>query len=424
MSAFSIFTDKKKKNKQESVPSVEEYYLKLARRTTLAKFICIIIIGCFALFSYSNFKEELTIENFRYMVKFADFGAETVEETASIVYFDSDTSNKGNLLRGDLAVLNTSGIKVYDFSGERLFEQNFKSDYPKMVSNTKNIIVCDIGGYDLQVFNSYSNVFTEKFDYPIYGSSASASGGFVVVSSAKNYRSAFYVYDGNCRVIFKHFFADKYIDCISISEDGKEVVTLLHYSKDGVIISLLMKFSVDSEQPIYQIEFKDELPLQISYMSDGSYAVLTSEALRFYSAKNTITGEIFFEEKSLLGYEFSNNYAIITFNTVGLSAGTELDVYAKDGSLVAVRSYEGALLDKKLSSDTLYVLSHGLILTIDLKGVNQDKASMVDTEFKEIIVDNSSVILFSDNKAKYFKENETKSNTSVDSNISIIQQNK
>jgi hypothetical protein len=167
MSAFSIFTDKKMKNKHDGVPTVEEYYIKLARRTTLAKFICIMFIGCFALYSFSYYKNELTIENFRYMLKFVDFSAETVEDTSTVVYFDSDTSNKGTLLRGDLCVLNTSGLMVYDFSGERLLNSAFKYDYPEMVSNSKNIIVSDIGGNDLQIFSSYSQIDSMVFDYPI-----------------------------------------------------------------------------------------------------------------------------------------------------------------------------------------------------------------------------------------------------------------
>lgn len=404
MGAFSIFTDKKKKKPQNSVPTVEEYYLKLARRTTLAKFICIMLIGCFALLSFSANKDELTIENFRYMLKFADFTAETVEETASVVYFDSDATNKGALVRGDLAVLNSSGLVVYNFKGEKLFRSNFKYDFPMMISNDKNIYVCDIGGNELQIFSSYSAVYTETFSYPIYGLSTCANGGFAVVSSAKGYRNSFYIYDEYYRIAYKYFSAEKYIDYISLSDDGREAITLLHYSKSGEIVTLLLKCAVDSEEPVFQMEFPDELPLQIEYLSDGSYSILTSKSLRFFSSENTLTGEIFFGEKSLLGYEFSNNYAIITYNTVGLSAGTELDVYAKDGSLVAVKRFEGALLDKKINEETLYVLSHGLLTTVDLAGSTPDTETVVQNEFREIILDTESVILFSDNKAEYFKD--------------------
>ncbi|PKM62813.1 MAG: hypothetical protein CVU97_03490 [Firmicutes bacterium HGW-Firmicutes-21] len=412
MSAFSIFTNKRTKKKQASLPTVEEYYLRLARRTTLAKFICIMLTVGFALFAFSNFKDDLTTENFRYMLKFINLGADTMEEAASAVYFDSDATNKGEIIKGDLAVLNTNGLSVYDFKGSRLQKSDFKYANPKIVSNTKNIIAYDLGGYGLKIFSSYSAVYTQNFSYPIYGLSVSDNGGFVVVSSAKGYRSAFFVYDEYYRVIYNYYFGDKYIDCASISEDGKEVVTLLHYSKDGELITLLMKFSVSDEEAVFQTEFTDELPLKVSFMSDGSYTVLTSEALRFFSSDNRLTSEIFFKEKSILGYEFGKNYAIIAYNTVGLSSGTELDIYSKDGTLVAVRAFEGAVLDKKVSSDTLYVLSHGALTTIDLKGTNEDKTTETDSEFRQLILDGTSLILFSVNKAEYYRESGVQSDLS------------
>ena len=403
MGAFSIFTDKRNKKKQSGLPTVEEYYLRLARRTTLVKFICIMLLTGFALFAFSNYRDELTIENARYVLKFVNFGPETVQEKASVVYFDSDPNNKGELLRGDLAVLNKEGVAVYDFNGTRLLKSDFRYDHPKMVSTQRNIVICDMGGYGLRVINSFSTVYTQTFSYPILGLSASESGRFVVVSSAKGYRSAFFVYDEHCRVIYTYYFGDKYIDCAAISPDGREIAVLLHYSQNGQLVTLLSKFSVDDDQPVFQAEFAGELPLQIRFLPDGSYAFLTSDALRFFSGDNQNTSEIFFEEKSLLGYEFSDNYVIMTYNAVGLSAGTEMDVYRKDGTLAAIRSFDGALLDKKVAKDTLYVLLHGSLISIDLGGETGDITAEVDSEFRQIIPDGESVILFSDKKAEYYK---------------------
>ncbi len=406
MGAFSIFSNKKSKKKREGLPTVEEYYLRLARRTTLAKFICIILISGFALFSFSNYKDELSIDNFRYMIKFIDFGAESTEEAPSVIFFDSEETNKYELLRGDIGVLSVNGFSVYDYEGNRILQSDFKYDHPKMVSTSRNIIVCDLGGYNLKVFNPFSVVYNETFSYPIFGVSASESGGFVVVSAAKGYRSAFFVYDEYYRVIYNYYFGDKYIDCAALSEDGREVAVLLHHSEDGQLITRLMKFSVSDESATFQTEFADELPLQVSFMSDGSYALLTSEALRFFSADNQITGEIFFKEKSLLGYEFGKNYVIITYNTLGLSTQTELDVYAKDGTVCVLREFEGALLDMCLSEDNLYVLSHGSLSIIDITGQNTDKTYETDNEFRQLLLDGESIILFSQNRAEYFKEPE------------------
>jgi len=401
MGAFSIFKNKKNRKKQNVIPTVEEYYLRLARRTSVAKFILIMIIATFTVFSFSNYRNELTIENFRYTLKFIDFGAKTVVESASVVYFDNDISNKGTLLRGDLCVLNTSGLSIHDFSGTKLLQADFKFDHPKMVANSRSLLVCDLGGNSLKAFNSYSNIYNETFDYPIYGLSSNKNGEFIIISSAQNYRSAFFVYDREFRVIYNYYFGDKYIDYASISEDGKQVLVLLHYSQDGKLISLLAKFDIDSEEPSFQTEFIGEMPLGVNFMTDGKYSVLTSNSLRFYSSDNNIKNEIFFKEKSLLGYEFNNEYVIICYNNIGLSSGTELDIFDKEGNTVIERNFSNAVLDKKISNDTLYVLMNESITIVDLTGEKEDITVDIDSNYKELITNDNEVILFSISRAEY-----------------------
>jgi hypothetical protein len=251
MSAFSIFSSKRRK-KQVTVPTVEEYYLRLARRTTVVKFIIIMLLAGFTLFTFSYFKNDLTIDNFRYLLKFINLGSDNTANPDSAVYFDKDPTNKGEVLRGDLAIINNSGFSIYGFNGSKVFSDPCKYDHPKMVSNSKNMIACDIGGYELRIYSCNDVTHSETFNYPIHALAASKNGTYAVVSSEKSYRSALFIYDEHFRVIYKYFSGDKYIDFVSVSPDGKEAITLMQYSKNGDLVTLLMKFSVDSEQPVFQ----------------------------------------------------------------------------------------------------------------------------------------------------------------------------
>jgi hypothetical protein len=410
MSAFSIFTSKKRRP-QKPVPTIEEYYLRLARRTTVIKFIIIMFLAGFTLFSFSYYKEELTIENFRYMLKFINFGTSTNTNPDSAVYYDKDASNKGEVLRGDLAVINKNGFFVYGFNGSKVYSRLYKYDHPKMVTNSKNIIACDLGGYEVQIYGTNQLTQTISYKYPVLGLAASENGPFAVISSEKSYRSALFIYDEHFRVIYKYFSGDKYIDFVSVSENGKEALALLHYPKEGSIITLLMRFSVDSEQPVFQYEFIDEMPLGVNFMSDNSYCVMTSDAIRFFTPDNKLRKESFFGEKSLLGYEFNRNYAIITYDASGLSSGMDVEVFRKDGSIVTSKSFASSVLDKKINGDKLYVLTHGSITTIDLTGKEPDRSDTVDTDFRQIIFNEQKVILLSDSRAVFFST-ESKSENS------------
>jgi len=414
MSAFSIFASKKRKT-QKTVPTVEEYYLRLARRTMVIKFILIMFLAGFTLFSFSYYKEELTIENFRYMLKFISFDSNAGAVSNATVYIDKDNTSKGDVLRGDLAVINTSGFSIYGFNGSKVYTHSCKYNTPIMVSNTKNIIACDLGGYEVQIFSCNQFVDKMTYKYPVLGLAASESGHFAVISSEKSYRSALFVYDEYFRVIYKYLSGDKYIDFVSISADGKEAVTLLHYSKNGSLITLLMRFSFDSEQPVFQTEFIDEMPLGVQFMKDNAYCVLTSEAIRFFTADNGLIKERFFEEKSLSGYEFNRNYAIISYDTSGLASGTDIEVFKDNGSLALSKSFAGSLLDKKANSDRLYVLMHGAIVTVDLTGKEPERTDPVDTDFKQILFNDQQVVLLSDSRAVFFNPGASEENDGIPS---------
>ena len=70
MGVFSIFRDKSASSAPESgkIPTQEAYYGTIVRRISLAKYVLILISICFAAFAFTFFGDELTIENFRYML--------------------------------------------------------------------------------------------------------------------------------------------------------------------------------------------------------------------------------------------------------------------------------------------------------------------------------------------------------------------
>ena len=206
MSAFSIFTDRKKQKKNTETPTVEQYYEKKARRVSHLRYICLLLTVLFVVYGFAAHGDVLTAENFRYMLKFLDLTEVDVSETAEVRY-DYGESNRGALFKGDLAVLNTDGLTVYSREagtvGNKMFSESFRMEDPRLVATTQNIFAYDLGGNEVRMFNSYSQLARLSMDYPIYGFSAVDSGHFAVITAEKNYRTAIYVYDAYARQIYK-----------------------------------------------------------------------------------------------------------------------------------------------------------------------------------------------------------------------------
>ncbi len=354
----------------------------------------------FVLYSVSNHKDQLSVDNFRYMLKFINFSeSETGPKTE--IFIDSDQTNQYRLLRGDVGVLNIDGLTVYDTNGSKILQSSFKFDSPKMISNPKNIIVCDIGGHNLKVFNPYSTVYTETFDYPVFDIATSESGGLIVASASKGYKSAFYIYDEFFRVIYSYNFGDRYIDSVALSKDGKEALTLLHNSEAGSIATRILKYSVEQEKAVFEAVYKDEHPYKVAYMSDGYYALFTDKSLRFFSPDNQVIRQIMFREKSLLSYEFTSDYVIITYTPQGLLSRTELYLYNKDETLDEVFLFDGAVLDMYVSDSFLYTLSHGLITVTDTRDKDNIKVLEVDNDTTGFLIDGDNLVLLSPSRVNF-----------------------
>ena len=400
MGVFSIFNEKKQGKAKKETPSVARYYRSLAVRTTVLRYFCILLTALVVVYGFSFRRDVLTIDNLRYMLKFVNLGSDAQETLGTRATFDLSDDNVGALFKGDVAVLNGEGLSIYSWDSEKTLAASFQYDHPKMISTPASLFCCDIGGNELRVFNSYSQLYAQSYEYPIYWLAAAENGSYAVLTSAKGYRSGIYVYDEYFRQVYAHLFGDKYIDYAALSRDGKEFVTAAHYVEGGGMVTLLMRFSVSSEEPLFQASFPSELPFGVFYMENGAYALLTSKALRIYDAQDTMTAEIIFGEKSLLGYEFSDKYAIITYNIPGLSGGTELIVYRPDGTIAATRSFDGALLDKKLENDRLAVLTPGALTICDLTGGAADQIRALERDVKQIFLSEGKVYTFTGGEAQ------------------------
>ena len=125
MGAFSGFRDKKK-SKQET-PTVEAYYNGLARKASLVRYAVLIFAVVFAVYSFSFHPNEITIENFEYMMKFLNVNEEENTHAGSLIAFETGESVTYGLYnaqeRGILFI--GAGEKVY--SG-MVIGQNAKTD--------------------------------------------------------------------------------------------------------------------------------------------------------------------------------------------------------------------------------------------------------------------------------------------------------
>lgn len=376
MSVFSVFTDRKKRKKNTETPTVEQYYEKRARRISHIRYACLLLTVLFGVYGFVVHGQELTTDNFRYMLKFLDLEEAEVTDANTEIRYDYHESNRGGLYLGDLVVLNTDGLTVYSrdagTAGDKLFTESFRMEDPRLAVTPKYIFAYDLGGNEIRVFNSHSQFARLSMDYPIYGFSASDNGCFAVITAEKNYRTAVYVYDSYARQVYKRLLSNTYMDQISLSPDGQSFLALGHEAGEGYLRTLLQVYSIKEEQPTMSLTYRGELPLVASYTQDGKFAVLTSTALRFYDGVGeTPIAAHSVEGMTLTGHAFSGGKFLLSVEESGLAGGSVLWVYDVDGNRLGETSYRGRASHSLVQNNSLYLLSSDGLTIFDPSGEAQ-----------------------------------------------------
>ncbi len=402
MGAFSSFIDRRSKRNSQETPTIQSHYTKLARRAALIRYTCLIFVVVFAVYSFSFHSDEITMANFRYMLKFINLGDEIDSPAGTLITFDGNEGNRGIIYKGDLAVLNEGGLTITGWDGDVLHKSAFSFDHPKMEIDGNYLYCYDLGGKELKIFNSYQQLDkTPTFNYPIHGLATSDNSNFAVISSEKGYRSVVYIYDSHFRQIYTSHSGTRYVSAVDISGDGKEFITAAYDSENANLVTMISRFRVDTEGAIFTQQFKGEIPLGVYYTDDG-FCLMTSNAIRLFNNDNEIVAEISFGSRKLLSGRVFENRSLVTYGLEGLSGGTEAVVYRHDGEVEYSKRFSTSLSDVTVCGNKMYALAPGVLYECDVE-TGEERAYSVPTSYSSLVRYNENVILFSENQAEYFR---------------------
>ena len=407
MGVFSIFREPGKKSDPAKVkiPSREAYYETIARRISFAKYALILLSVCFAAFAFTFYGDELTIENFRYMLKFVSFDPVTVGSDGSRVVYDYDAGNLGAVVRGDLAVVNKTGISVYDFNSRRVLKSGFSYADPLVRTSDRNVYVCDLGGRELEVFTSYSSVLKQTYEYPILGLDVTDGGAFAVISKKRNYRSGVWVYDENFNTIYTAFFGagsddrDREILDVALRGDKNELLAAAFYTTEsGEFETCLMRMDLTQEDSYTTQTFTGELPWQVAYCDDGGFWLLTNKALRSFAADGSLLLEELYGTRSVQKFELGEKYASLAYGSDGFGNDMSTVFFAADEKRRTVSG--SAVTDVVFLDERAFLLRDGELLSLSLDG-GEDAHRPLSQTYTSLLTapESAQIVLFSGSEA-------------------------
>ncbi len=319
-----------------------EQYLKKASGYRYFRYGILILLVVFLLGMLNLFREEITIENFRYLMRNVNFELRSeMGETGSISY-DSNPLNTFAVYKGSLAQLSDRQIAIYDASGRSSYTGNLHYALPALCASDKYLLAYDRTGGEYSLYTGFSQVHSASTGYPIADADLSDDGIFVIASRSKEYFGVVEVYTSSFQLMNK-IQKNKYIASVDLAENGKDLLISSYYVGESGICTELMVLSIDSDTPSLLLTVEGTMPWEAAWLDGERFALVCDRGVKFYDADGKHYSEYDFSGKNLIKYSVNQSDAQIAllFREGNDTAASRLYVLDKTGKTVLNSTFDG-----------------------------------------------------------------------------------
>ena len=258
------------------------YYATVSVGFKITQRVIVLILALFLIISFATNFREITYENFFYLVK--DFSSAfeietTVYETLS---YDSDSRHFFALYRGGLTVVNPSNLSVFTATGRRTIKTASKFSSPCIVSSDKYFVIYDTAGTEMVIYNSFSRIYKETFEYPISGAAFDGDGNLAVITRDTDHKSMVHVYNDNFKKMFTVPSSTKYAFDVAMSSESDCLAVAYYGIGDGSGRTEIVFYSVSQAKEIANLTVDGEFLLDCGFVSKELFAVVTNRSVRLY----------------------------------------------------------------------------------------------------------------------------------------------
>ena len=348
-------------------PRLAGYYRRAAVVLKLIRFFVLLGFVAFAVFCIGFFKDNITVDNLRYLLKYIDLSATDHTPSDTEIVISAGEGASYELLGNDLAVVSNNGVGLYDFAGNKLYQYDASYTDAAVVSNGKNLLVYDTAGTHLALYNAVSLVLEKKFDYDVKAAYLNDLGCFAVINSEKTYRSGVIVFDRDGGEIFRWMSPDKYLTGVALNANASVVVCSAVSNKNGAFCTEIIAYRTATGEVIAERTLDDALALKIGYAdNDSSLWVLTDSAFLCFDRTLTPLGQVSYNpENARFFRSFDDLFLLAESNNLSGSSMTVRAYSYSDASLLFECRTEDRVTDAEYRDGTLYLLERDSLAVYD-----------------------------------------------------------
>ena len=352
-------------NISEKKPQVNQFYLILSGRFKMAKYIALCILVIFLLMMVVLCRDEITVENLRYLFKDFEMGENVVVNTDNSITYDSDPQVNLALYKGDLVISGSTHFTLCDLQGNNRLSEDSLFSNPVILTGDKYILVYGLSENTYGIYNTFSKLHTETFDYPIIAAALSDEGMYAIVTRTTEYRSVIYIYNKNFERVGA-IYKDKYIVDIEFNSDATKLLIASTYSSNGNYCTEIVNYTPYSDSASNVQNLENVMPVKIAYNKDGGYTVVGDSSIFFYDNGFNLKKTFDFGTKILpLTVELTESFTTITFSENIVGEDIKVLVFNADGEEIVNTYAEGLAKKTRTTDEYIYILQNGSVCRVN-----------------------------------------------------------
>ncbi len=354
-------------------PAVSKYYEGVSSAFRYAKFITLTVAVLFVVLTLSFFREDVSIENFQYMLKYITSEEDTLITTQKLHYPTSDSKALA-LFNGDLVSAGTNGISLYDTNGSSVLQIDEVYSSPYFSLGKRYGLCYDMSGHSYVIFSTFAKLYSQRLEYPVSGAVMTDKGSYVIMTRDREYKTVFNVYNSDYELVSR-VYKNNYT--FSFDFDGKKLAYASVSASDSRFVCELNVVKTNTESDIAAFTYYDELPLAVKYMR-GNLVLLTDRYLRFYDEKDKLISE-YSIQSDISGYSFADDYMMIYSEKNIIGSENEASFYSSDGNLLTDKeTIRGKINYIDLNGSCALILTNNTVVRFDFAN-GEARVCKIDT---------------------------------------------
>ena len=318
-------------------------YLKRAAIYRVCRYVVMTALIVFLIAMLNFFKDEITIENFRYLIRNVNFELKTELTDPGIISYDSSEQNQFAVYKESLVQLSDRKFAIYDAGGRSSYVGNLNYSSPALRTSDKYVLAFDRDSGKYSLYTGFSQAYEGTTDFPIADADLTDNGVHVIASRSKAYTGVVSVYSASFRLM-NRIQKNKYIASVDLTADGKHLLIASYAIGERGIVTELMTIAVNSDTPTLLLTLEGILPWKAAWLgdgADGTFALICDEGVKFINTSGKIYAQYGFSNQNVIEYKVSSLDRRVAIISREKSNPTDSHLYVLDenGNILTHQSF-------------------------------------------------------------------------------------